>query len=162
MVKETTVSQAAPDRLHITRYFNAPTGKVWTAWTDPEMLGAWWAPRPWKAVTVSMDFRPGGSWLYYMEGPEGERHFCRVDFENISEGESFTAKSMFCDEQGNPDQNMPRMHWTNKFTAEGEGTMVTVDIQTDSAAELDAIVQMGFKGGFTMAHGNLDELLAGK
>jgi len=42
-------------RLHVTRYFNAPLELVWSTWTKPELLEQWWAPKPYKAITKSMD-----------------------------------------------------------------------------------------------------------
>ena len=60
-------------KIKVTREFDAPVEKVWRAWTEKELLDQWWAPRPWKAVTQSMNFSNGGTWLYYMEGPDGSR-----------------------------------------------------------------------------------------
>jgi len=49
-------------KLNVTRAFSAPVEKVWRAWTEAEQLDKWWAPRPWKAITKTMDFTPGGFW----------------------------------------------------------------------------------------------------
>ena len=49
------------NRVNVVREFSAPVGKVWAAWTQQELLDQWWAPRPWKARTKSMDFREGGT-----------------------------------------------------------------------------------------------------
>ena len=54
---------------------------------------------------------------------------------------------------------MPRMHWENEFSETPNGTKVTVEITFSSEEQLEKIIEMGFKEGFTMAHGNLDELL---
>ncbi|GAB4093777.1 SRPBCC family protein [Flaviaesturariibacter terrae] len=156
---QTEITQTGDRQLHITRRFDASPEEVWKAWTEPELLEQWWAPRPWKAVTVAMDFRPGGAWRYYMESPEGDRHYCRVDFETIVPGESFTARDAFTDEHGLAPEPFPNMHWNNRFSAEGDGTLVTIVIDFPNVESLERIVAMGFKGGFTMAHGNLDELL---
>lgn len=147
-------------KLIVTRKFNAPVDKVWRAWTESSLLDQWWAPRPYKTETQSMEFKPGGKWLYIMAGPEGDKHWCKVDFETIDPQKSFTGVDGFCDENGNTLPDPPPMHWTVQFTAQGNDTTVTVDIQFNSEADLEKIVAMGFKEGFTMAHGNLDELLA--
>lgn len=52
--------------------YDAPLEKVWKAWTTSEMLDQWWGPKPWRAITKSLDFREGGHWHYSMNGPEGE------------------------------------------------------------------------------------------
>jgi uncharacterized protein YndB with AHSA1/START domain len=146
--------------LIVNRYFNAPLDKVWRAWTESHLLDDWWAPKPWKAETKTIDFNPGGFWLYAMVGPTGEKHWCRVDFQTILPQKSFTVLNRFCDENGITNTSFPTMEWYTQFTPTGAGTTVTVQIKFDSQTDLDKVVAMGFKEGFTMAHGNLDQLLA--
>jgi len=162
MAKKQTNYEANPaaKRMTVTREFEAPLEKVWKAWTDPKLLEQWWAPRPWQAITISMDFREGGFWFYYMQGPEGERHYCKVDYLEIKKEKEYSAQDLFCDEKGNPNPEMPSMHWRNQFIAQGGDTKVVVEISFPSEEQMEAIIKMGFKEGFEMAHGNLDELLA--
>jgi len=147
-------------QLNITREFNAPVDKVWKAWTTADQLDKWWAPKPWKAITKSMDFKVGGFWLYCMAGPNGEKAWCRVDFTAINDGQSFDATATFCDENGNIDKSFPPMHWQNEFKATATGSKVEIVLSFDTEADLEQIVKMGFKEGFSMGLGNLDELLA--
>jgi len=159
--KQTEISKDLPNKkLNVVREFEAPVADVWKAWTDADMLDQWWAPRPWKAETKSMDFSDGGTWIYSMNGPQGERSWCRVDFNNITAGKSFGAAVSFCDEDGNKDASFPEMNWVATFSAIGDDTKVEVEITFPTTADLEKIVGMGFSQGFTMAHGNLDELLA--
>ena len=46
--------------IHIVREFNAPVEKVWKAWTEPELIEKWIAPKPWTAQTKILDFTVGG------------------------------------------------------------------------------------------------------
>ncbi|WP_432713065.1 SRPBCC family protein [Pedobacter sp.] len=149
----------ANKRFHITREFVAPLERVWKAWTDPDLLDIWWAPKPWKAVTEKMDFREGGSWLYYMEGPEGEKNWCRFDIQQIADLQSFTGTVYFCDEQGKEDKDIPKMYWDDRFYKDEIGTMVEIKISFDSVDDMKTIMEMRFKEGFTAACENLDELL---
>ncbi len=159
---ETVVEKDLPNKtLHVVREFKGTVERVWAAWTQPELLDQWWAPRPWKAVTQSMDFSVGGTWLYYMQGPEGERHYCRVDFTAIDAGKSFGATSNFCDENGNITDGMPTMYWKTDFSSTAAGSKADVKLSFDSETALETILQMGFKEGFTMALTNLDEMLEG-
>ena len=101
-IKETVYAKDdANKKLRVTREFDAPVDKIWRAWTEPKLLDQWWAPKPWKAVTVTMDFRNGGTWNYYMQGPDGTRHYCRADYSNIIPVKSFMGLDAFCDEKGN-------------------------------------------------------------
>lgn len=147
-------------KMKVVREFDAPLQKVWKAWTESELLDQWWAPKPWKANTQSMDFREGGSWLYYMQGPDGSRHYCRVDYQKIVPSKSFAGLDSFCDENGNPTTEAPQMTWNCQFSSTSNGSKVDVEIIFASEADLEKIVEMGFKEGFAAAHNNLDELLA--
>jgi uncharacterized protein YndB with AHSA1/START domain len=161
MTNETEIVKDPNNKqLNITRAFSAPVEKVWKVWTEADLLDKWWAPRPWKAITKTMNFTVGGFWLYCMAGPNAEKAWCRVDFTAITPGQSFDATASFCDEQGNIDKNFPPMHWHNVFSATAIGSKVEIVLSFDSEADLEKIVQMGFKEGFTMGLGNLDELLA--
>ncbi len=146
-------------RVNVEREFAAPVGKVWAAWTQSELLDQWWAPRPWKARTKSMDFREGGTWLYAMVGPEGEEHWAKLDYKTINPQKSFSGIDAFCDENGTLNEEFARSTWTNTFTEANGTTTVSVVIQYDKYEDIEQIMQMGFKEGFTMALDNLDELL---
>jgi len=160
--KQTTISKdAASKKIVVVREFDAPIEEVWKAWTESGLLDMWWAPKPWKAKTKSMDFREGGRWLYSMVGPEGNDSWCRVDFKTIVPNKSYTAEDAFCDENGNLNNEFPSMHWKNEFSASGTGTKVEIEITFDKKEDMDKIVEMGFEEGFTAAHGNLDEVLKG-
>ncbi|HXL58618.1 MAG TPA: SRPBCC domain-containing protein [Chitinophagaceae bacterium] len=159
--KQTIITKdAANKKLFVVREFDGTPHQVWKAWTESNLLDKWWAPKPWKAKTKKMDFREGGFWLYCMEGPEGEQHWCREDFQSIIPNKSFTAISAFCDEEGNKTSELPGMQWKNEFSKTEIGTKVIVEITFSTEADLEKIIEMGFKEGFTMAHSNLDELLA--
>jgi uncharacterized protein YndB with AHSA1/START domain len=146
--------------LNITRTFEANVEQVWQAWTDPELLALWWAPRPWKTNTRSMDFSEGGTWLYAMEGPEEEMNYARADFKNIKPLESFICTVAFCDENGNVNQSLPVVKWECQFGETVIGTIVHIYITFHSEEELEKLLEMGFEEGFTSAHQNLDEVLS--
>jgi PhnB protein len=69
--------------VNVEREFAANLDRVWDAWTKPEILDQWWAPKPYKAVTKSMDFREGGMWFYYMLSPENQKHWCKNNYQKI-------------------------------------------------------------------------------
>lgn len=150
----------AAKKVTIIRHFNAPVEEVWKAWTESELLDQWWAPKPYKAETKTMNFAEGGHWLYAMVGPDNDNMWCKVEYQGIDPQKSFRANDLFCDENGNKNSDFPSMHWNNSFESDGEGTKVTVEITFTSEADMKKIMEMGFEAGFTAALGNLDELLA--
>ena len=163
LTKETIYSKdLANKKIFVERSFDAPVEIVWRAWTEAELLDQWWAPKPWKANTVSMNFRVGGTWLYYMEGPGGERHYCKADYKAIAPNKSYTGDDAFCDEQAAINTAFPRTNWKVDFTAVDNTTKVNVELTYATVEDLQKIAEMGFEQGFAMAHTNLDELLAAK
>ena len=57
--------------LVLERVLDAPRALVWKAWTDPELMKKWWAPRPYQTPEVDVDLRPGGRFYTRMTGPDG-------------------------------------------------------------------------------------------
>ena len=143
----------------IRREFAAAFPVIWDAYTNPRILDQWWAPKPWKAKTKSMDFREGGYWLYSMVGPKGDEHWSRADYLHIDFQKSFTGKDSFTDANGHINHAMPQSTWEVNFTDKDQNTLVEFLISFDELAQLEATIQMGFKEGMTSAMEGLDELL---
>lgn len=143
----------------VKREFAGNLELVWEAWTNPAILDLWWAPKPYQTQTQTMDFRVGGYWLYAMISPTGEKHWCRADYKKIEILKSYTGLDAFCDELGNITEDFPRSLWTNSFNGQGDITHIAIEIQYQSLADLEKIIELGFKEGFTMALSNLDEYL---
>lgn len=145
--------------INIKREFDAEVGLVWKAWTTAELLDQWWAPKPWRAETKTMDFREGGFWHYAMVGPEGEKHWGKATYITIETEKSFMAKDGFCDDNGTINHDFPENLWENKFIPKENITEVDVLLTFDSLADLEKTIEMGFKEGFTMALENLDQYI---
>ncbi|UCS92138.1 SRPBCC domain-containing protein [Echinicola marina] len=145
--------------IHIKREFDANLGLVWDAWTIPELLNEWWAPRPYHIETKSLDLRVGGMWLYAMVSPEGEKMWCKADYKAIEPKKILSWLDAFCDEDGIENTTKPRSLWTNSFTQKSGITMVVITLKHEKLEDIEQMIAMGFKEGLTMALGNLDELL---
>jgi uncharacterized protein YndB with AHSA1/START domain len=147
-------------KILVKREFAAPLSKVWKAWTDSSILDKWWAPKPWKAETKKMDFREGGKWLYSMAGPEGDRHWALADYTTVEPLKSFSGYDYFCDEEGNINKDLPGSLWIVNFSETTNSTIVSIEIRYEHLEDLEKIIEMGFKEGFTAGLENLDELLS--
>ncbi|MGV3612168.1 MAG: SRPBCC family protein [Fluviicola sp.] len=145
--------------ITIKREFAAERALVWDAYTKAEILDQWWAPKPWKTRTKSMDFRDGGTWLYAMVGPKGEEHWSIVDYTKIDPKQSFSGLDAFTDSDGNINKEMPRSAWEVSFDEKGDHTHVKIIVSYDDLAQLEATLEMGFREGLLVAMENLDELL---
>lgn len=145
--------------IHIVREFYAHLELVWKAWTTAELLDQWWGPQPWRAETKTMDFREGGFWLYAMVSPEGEKHWGKVHYIVMEREKSITAKDGFCDENGTMNTALPQNLWESNFIQNDNRTLVDMLLRFDTLADLEIIIQMGFKEGFTRGLNQLDKLL---
>jgi len=57
--------------LVLERTLNAPRDLVWRAFTQPQHLKRWFAPRPYEISEVELDLKPGGIFRIRMVGPDG-------------------------------------------------------------------------------------------
>ncbi|MEP2445728.1 MAG: SRPBCC domain-containing protein [Balneola sp.] len=145
--------------VNVTREFVANKDLVWRTWTEPELLDKWWAPKPWKSVTKSMEFEEGGRRLYAMVGPTGEEHWAFADYSSINPKDNFSYNDGFCDRNGNRTESLPDASWTVNFSESDGVTTVYVEIKHETLEDLEKIIEMGFKEGFTACLEQLTELL---
>lgn len=145
--------------IKVTREFAADLDLVWDAWTKAELLEQWWAPEPYKVKTKTMDFREGGYWLYAMVSPENTYFWSRVDYQKIEDKVAYSHLNGFSDENGMLNTEFGRSEWNNRFEGTGENTTVYITIQYDSLNTMEKMIQMGFKGGFSMGLSQLEKLL---
>ncbi len=145
--------------VEVKREFAADLDLVWEAWTNPAILDQWWAPKPYRAETKSMDFREGGRWHYAMISPKDEKHWGVNDYLTIETQKGFSCMDAFSDENGNIDPDLPRTYWNNDFKQTGSTTFVTINARYNSLSDLEKVIEMGFKEGFSMALENLDQYL---
>ncbi len=67
----TTVERKSGRELVVTRTFNGPAQIVFNAWTKPELLKRWWAPKSFgiSFVSCEMDARTGGTYRFVFSHP---------------------------------------------------------------------------------------------
>jgi uncharacterized protein YndB with AHSA1/START domain len=153
------VKDLARKKITVTRHFDADVETVWKMWTKPELLDTWWAPKPWKTETKSLDFKPGGKWIYAMKGPENEKHWAMVEYTKIDRLKSFEGTDSFSDDKGNKSADLPETTWKVEFQQVSGGTTIVATVSATTADALQKMIEMGFEQGFTMALDNLEEEL---
>ena len=151
-----TVDKATKTAV-ITREFDADLSLVWDAFTKPELLDQWVAPKPWSSKTKSMDFKVGGRRFYAMVSPEGQERWSIQDYRSITPKTNFKMYNTFADQNGNPE--MPGSDWDYNFSEENGITKVIITIYNESLARLERMIEMGFQEGFKMSIDNLEKLL---
>ena len=66
MKSRTSVERKSDRELVVSRTFNAPARILFDAWTRPELLRLWWAPKSTGVLLLSCeaDVRVGGSYRF--------------------------------------------------------------------------------------------------
>jgi len=148
--------------VNVAREFNAAIPNIWAAWTEAELLDQWWAPAPWKSKTKKMDFKVGGRRLYAMVGPEGEEHWALADFTSITPKTNFKFSDAFCDSNEKINPDLPKSDWDVSFSEKDDLTVVEIAIKHKNLEDLEQIIAMGFKEGFTIALESLEKIFAAR
>lgn len=144
--------------VFITREFAADQSLVWDAFTQPELLDQWVAPKPWTSKTKYMDFKVGGRRFYAMVSPEGQEKWTIQKYTSISPKTNFKMWNAFADENENPE--LPGSDWNYNFSEQNGLTTVSITVYNESLERMEKMIEMGFKEGFTMTLTGLEKLLA--
>jgi uncharacterized protein YndB with AHSA1/START domain len=144
--------------VSITKEFAAELSLVWDAYTKPELLDQWWAPKPYTSRTEAMDFREGGRRFYAMVSPEGDERWSVQKYKSITPKTNFKFFNAFADKDENPE--LPGSDWDLNFSEQDGTTTVSISIYNESLERLERMVAMGFVEGTKMQLKNLEELLA--
>jgi uncharacterized protein YndB with AHSA1/START domain len=144
--------------VSITKEFAYNLSLVWDAYTKPELLDQWWAPKPLTSRTKVMDFRVGGRRFYAMVGPDGqERGWAVQKYTSITPKTNFKFFNAFADKDENPE--LPGSDWDLNFSDQGGTTKVSISIYNESLERLERMIEGGFVEGTKMQLNNLEDLL---
>jgi uncharacterized protein YndB with AHSA1/START domain len=143
--------------VSIQREFDAELSLVWDAFTKPEILDQWVAPKPWLSKTKYMNFKVGGRRFYAMVSPEGQERWLIQEYTSITPKSNFKMYNTFADKDENPE--LPGSEGEYNFSEQNGKTKVSITIYNESLARLEKMIEMGFKEGYAMSMKNLEELL---
>src|SRR6266850_8547017 len=116
--------------VSITKEFAFELSLVWDAYTKPELLDQWWAPKPFASRTKVMDFRVGGRRFYAMVSPDGQERWALQKYTSISPKTNFKLFNAFADEDENPE--LPGSDWDLTFSEQDGTTKVSISIYNES------------------------------
>jgi uncharacterized protein YndB with AHSA1/START domain len=144
--------------LSLTRLIDAPREKVYRAWTDPELLKQWFAPRPWVTPRVELDVRPGGANVIVMRGPDGQEFPNRGVYLEVVKNE----RLVFTDAYGDDWEPAQKPFMTVILTfEESQGkTRYTARVRHWTVADRETHEKMGFHAGWGKCADQLEALVA--
>jgi uncharacterized protein YndB with AHSA1/START domain len=151
-------SQPSDRELLLTRIIDAPKDKVFKAWTNPELLKQWFAPKPWSVSVAQTDVRAGGSSLIVMCSPEGQEFPNRGVYLEVTENE----RLVFTDAYSSAWELSEKPFMTVVLTFEDEGgkTKYTARAKHWNVADRETHEKMGFHEGWGLCTDQLAELVS--
>ena len=150
--------------LVLERTLDAPIDLVWEAYTNPEHIKQWFAPRPYQISEIDLDLKPGGIFRIRMVGPDGfdTGHGvpgCVLEVEERSRlvWTSALGPGFRPNELGEGCEGFP-MTAVVTFADAGNGTTryKAVSLHRNSA-DKEAHEKMGFHEGWGTVAGQLEE-----
>lgn len=160
---------SGPAPLHIVRRFAAPRDLVFQCWTDPKHLTHWWGPVGFQLVVESMDLRAGGTFLYSMAKPDGDKMYGKFVYTAVQAPERLEFVVSFCDAEGTPMRHPLAPTWPlevmNVMVLEeidGETVMTADAYPVRATAEEEAFFtqfQDNVRGGSEATYKQLDTYL---
>jgi uncharacterized protein YndB with AHSA1/START domain len=98
----------------------ATPARVYAAMRDPQRVARWWGPDGFTNTIHQFDFRPGGSWLLTMHGPDGkdypnESRFTRLVADEVFEIEHLAGHHFFLCIELQPSDVGTTVHWRQTF-----------------------------------------------
>ena len=157
---ENSAAGPTSDReLVLNRLINAPREKVFAAWTQPELLKQWFAPKPGTTPRAELDVRPGGSSLIVMRGPDGSEFPNRGVYLEVVPNEKIVATDAYTEAW----QPWAKPFMTIDLTFEDVNgkTNYTARVRHWSVADREAHEKMGFHEGWGRCTDQLEQLVAG-
>jgi uncharacterized protein YndB with AHSA1/START domain len=149
---------------YINREFDAELSLVWDAFTKPEILDQWWAPKPLTSKTHVMNFEAGGRRFYSMVWPEGQEYWGVEQYTFIHPKTHIKWLASFTDKDENINAELPTCEWELNFSEQKRPdsyrvTKVSISVYFESPEDLEKMIAMGFKEGFTITINELANLL---
>lgn len=139
--------------LTIRKTFYASVDIVWEAWTQPEHIAKWWAPKGMNVTIVKHEFKVGGEWKYTMLMPDGN--------EFISEGrysEIVKLKKIVTSADFRPMTEGVEMH--SLFEKDGDKTHFIFSVIHPTEEYKIQQEKMGFYNGWGTAFSRFESFLS--
>jgi uncharacterized protein YndB with AHSA1/START domain len=154
MKNRTTVERKSERELVVTRTFNGPARIVFEAWTKPELLKRWWAPKSFGVsfLTCEADVRTGGTYRFVFGHASSEKP---MEFFGKYIEVTPPSRVVWTNDEGGEGGTVT----TVSFEERGDETLVVMHDLYPSKEALDGAIASGSTGGMGESFEQLDELL---
>ena len=154
--------------LVLERTLDAPVELVWKAYTDPDHLKQWFAPKPYQITECELDLRPGGVFRIRMVGPDNfdTGHGTPGCVLEVVENKKLTWTSALGpgyrpNEAGEGCESFPMTAIVTMADAGDGKTLYRAVALHKNTADRDMHASMGFEDGWGKCAEQLEELAQG-
>lgn len=148
----------AGHELVITKVIAAPRALVFSAWTDPVHIAAWWGPDGFTSKVVHWSAVAGTPIRVEMHGPDGTVYPMNGAFVEVAAPERFVFDSSALDAKG---ESMFDIRTTITFSEEGAGTRLRLVARVVRMKPEGAPYLAGMEVGWTQSLGRLANCVLG-
>jgi uncharacterized protein YndB with AHSA1/START domain len=156
MKNRTSTERTSDKELVIRRTFSGPAHIVFDAWTKPEHVRRWWAPKS-RGVTMlqcDADLRPGGAYRYVLAHGEAERFAFSGKYLEIARPTRVVYTQTF-----EPMPDGEAVVTVSFEERDGSTTVVAHEVYS-SKEVLDGALASGMEDGMRETYDLLDDLVA--
>ena len=150
----------APEAVHelvLERILDAPRENVYRAWTEPELLKQWFAPKPYTTPVAEIDVRPGGNSRIVMRGEDGNEMEIPGVYLEVVPNEKIVATDAYSSAWVPAAQPFMTMILTFEDAGPGK-TKYTARVRHWNAADKEKHEQMGFYTGWGICADQLEDV----
>jgi uncharacterized protein YndB with AHSA1/START domain len=153
----TTVDRPSDRELVVTRTFNAPARIVFDAWTRPELLARWWAPRSLGVTLFSCeaDLRVGGKYRYVFGREASQSMAFSGVYKEFVPSSRLVATQIF-----EPMPSAGEAIVTATFEEKDGKTRLVVHQLYASKESLDGAIASGMERGMRETYEQLEQLVS--
>jgi uncharacterized protein YndB with AHSA1/START domain len=151
--RKTEVQRKSEREIVVTRTFDGPARLVFEAWTKPELLKQWWAPKScgFSLVSCELDARTGGKYRFVFGNGDSKPMAFFGKYLEVTP----PSRLVWTNEEGGDEGPVT----TATFEDKGGRTLLVVSELYPSKEACDAAMASGAAEGAKEQHEQLDELL---
>ena len=131
--------------LKLVRTFDAGPEVVYRAWTDPKVIGKWFAPLEMTTPIAEVDLRVGGKYRIGMKSPDGELYVATGTYREIIPNEKLVFTWRWESEPSDISDTLV----TVEFKKSGEHTQLVFTHENFATEELAKDHQEGWEGALS-------------
>jgi uncharacterized protein YndB with AHSA1/START domain len=159
---QTSIERTSDRELVMTRTFNGPARIVFDAWTRPELVRRWWAPKSLGVSVVSCDadVRVGGRYRYVLQPSKGDEFAFTGTYTEVTPHSRLVYTTNFEPKGSEPAGDADAAIVTVTFEEHDGKTHLIARELYPSKEVLDGALATGMERGAYVTMDQLDELVA--